>query len=144
MSRIYATASQQPQRSQAFNSRGSNMNGSAVSNTSGSVNTRQFAQVRLRADLSVNSHQPMQQKRSPNRYNANMSSANPRAQQQTIQYNKNDSSSLVTENRNRGLIGNSLNRPHVQPIDSMSVGLNSNFANKARMQSINFSGQKQN
>lgn len=34
------------------------------------------------------------------------------------------SKSLVTQNRNRNLIGNSLNRPFVVPIDSMSVGLN--------------------
>lgn len=83
------------------------------SNVSGSINSRQFAQVRLRADLSVQS----QQKRSPNRYGANVagSAINPLrgAQQQTIQYNKNEESSLVTENRNRNLIGNSLNRPHV-------------------------------
>lgn len=142
MSRIYSTSSQQPQRSHAVNSRGagSSVSGTA-SNVSGSINSRQFAQVRLRADLSVQS----QQKRSPNRYaNTAGSAINPlrAGQQQTIQYNKNDESSLVTENRNRNLIGNSLNRPHVQPIDPVSVTLNANFANKARMQSVNASGSK--
>ena len=97
--------------------------------------------MRLRADLSVQS----QQKRSPNRYaNVAGSAIHPlrAGQQQTIQYNKNEESSLVTENRNRNLIGNSLNRPHVQPIDPVSVTLNANFANKARMQSVTVSGSK--
>ena len=71
VSRIYSTSSQQPQRSHAGNSRGAagpSISATSASNVSGSVNSRQFAQVRLRADLSVNS----QQKRSPNRYSANM------------------------------------------------------------------------
>lgn len=81
---------------------------------------------------------------------------NIRGQQHTIAYlNERESSlvnndstngSLVTENRNRNLIGNSLNRPFVQPIDSMSVGLNSNFGknlNKAG-HSVSVSAHKAN
>lgn len=34
----------------------------------------------------------------------------------------------MTQHRNRNLIGSSSNRPFGQPIDSLSVGLNSNFS----------------
>lgn len=137
MSRIYAASSQQPTRSHAVASRGaagSSVSATSASNVSGSINSRQFAQVRLRADLSVTS----QQKRSPNRYSANnmgptINATAQRGAGQTIQYNKNEESSLVTENRNRNLIGNSLNRPHVQPVDPVSVSLNANFGAKQRL-----------
>lgn len=64
MTRIYARSSQQPLRSHAVNSRGDAASSISGSNVSASINSKQFAQVRLRADLSAQSHQ----KRSPNRY----------------------------------------------------------------------------
>lgn len=84
--------------------------GSTISNN-GSVNSKQFQQVKLRADLSVKSN------KSPNRYNI----IQPHAKvQQTINYMgvqsslvhpdghnvKQISQSLVAQNRNRNLIGN--------------------------------------
>lgn len=145
MTRIYAKSSQQPLRSHAVNSRGDAASSISGSNVSASINSKQFAQVRLRADLSAQSHQ----KRSPNRYAASAvhtSAINPihrtGAQQQTIQYGKNEESSLVTENRNRNLIGNSLSRGQAQPTDSVSMSLNANFTNKARISTVNASGAK--
>ena len=130
-----------------MNSRGADAASSCVSGSvvSGSINSRQFAQVKLRGDLSVQSHQ----KRSPNRYAAGGVHASAvdaihrlGAQQQTIQYNKNEESSLVTENRNRILIGNSLNRAQGKVADTMSVSLNTNLTNKARISSVVSSGAK--
>jgi hypothetical protein len=152
MNRLYSS-SNQPQRSHAINSRGvsgSQVSASNISGVSGSITSKQFQQVRLRPDVSLKSN------KSPNRYTNSVASNQNhpvRHAPQTIQYAskphqafaedapgyhgtiggpnvKQISQSLVAQNRNRNLIGQSLNRPHVKPIDSQSVGINPNFMNK--------------
>ena len=118
MRQLYS--SNQPQRSYASN------RGNSMVSANGSVTSKQFAQVRLRQDISVKSN------KSPNRYSV-VSGGGPRQMaQQTIQYghSKPIPGSLATigvagsVNIDRNRVGNSLNKP--LPIDS--VGLKSTIA----------------
>ena len=79
MRQVYASTSNQPQRSLAVNSRGQS-NISNVSGVQSSINSKQFQQVRLRQDLSVKSN------KSPNRYSVVSGAQRERHQQQTINY----------------------------------------------------------